>query len=105
MIEYHHFSKRFGNAVRYHQLHDAKKILDDARRLYMWKQLMELKRKKYKKYLRNSKTPTIMTREAQIRQKAADWLRYNHPRCTQDMLVEAFRCGAQWADENPINKL
>lgn len=46
-----------------------------------------------------------MTREAQIRQKAADWLRYNHPRCTQDMLVEAFRCGAQWADENPINKL
>ena len=52
MIEYYHFSKRFGNAVRYHQLHDAKKILDDARRLYMWKQLMELKRKKYKKILK-----------------------------------------------------
>lgn len=42
-----------------------------------------------------------MTREAQIRQSAADWLRYNHPKCTQDMLVEAFRCGAQWADEHP----
>lgn len=42
-----------------------------------------------------------MTREAQIRQTAADWLRYYHPTCTQDMLVEAFRCGAQWADENP----
>lgn len=42
-----------------------------------------------------------MTREAQIRQTAAEWLRYNHPTCTQDMLVEAFRCGAQWADENP----
>jgi hypothetical protein len=42
-----------------------------------------------------------MTREAQIRQTAADWLRYNHPKCTQDMLVEAFRCGAQWADEHP----
>ena len=52
MIEYYHFSKRFGNAVHYHQLHDAKKILDDARRLYMWKQLMELKRKKYKKILK-----------------------------------------------------
>ena len=46
-----------------------------------------------------------MTREAQIRQTAAEWLRYNHPTCTQDMLVEAFRCGAQWADEHPINKL
>jgi hypothetical protein len=46
-----------------------------------------------------------MTREAQIRQTAADWLRYNNPKCTQDMLVEAFRCGAQWADEHPINKL
>lgn len=42
-----------------------------------------------------------MTREAQIRQTAAEWLRYNHPTCTQDMLVEAFRCGAQWADKNP----
>ena len=42
-----------------------------------------------------------MTREAQIRQTAADWLRYNNPKCTQDMLVEAFRCGAQWADEHP----
>ena len=42
-----------------------------------------------------------MKREAQIRQTAADWLRYNNPKCTQDMLVEAFRCGAQWADEHP----
>ena len=41
-----------------------------------------------------------MTREAQIRQTAAEWLRYNHPTCTQDMLVEAFRCGAEWADRN-----
>ena len=44
-----------------------------------------------------------MTREAQIRQTAAEWLRYNHPTCTQDMLVEAFRCGAEWADAHPIN--
>ena len=44
-----------------------------------------------------------MTREAQIRQTAAEWLRYNHPTCTQDMLVEAFRCGAEWADKHPIS--
>ncbi len=44
-----------------------------------------------------------MTREAQIRQTAAEWLRYNHPTCTQDMLVEAFRCGAEWADRNQPN--
>ena len=42
-----------------------------------------------------------MKREAQIRQTAAEWLRYNHPTCTQDMLVEAFRCGAEWADAHP----
>lgn len=41
-----------------------------------------------------------MERDAQIRQTAAEWLRYNHPTCTQDMLVEAFRCGAEWADRN-----
>ena len=41
-----------------------------------------------------------MKRDAQIRQTAAEWLRYNHPTCTQDMLVEAFRCGAEWADRN-----
>lgn len=41
-----------------------------------------------------------MTREAQIRQTASEWLRYYHPTCTQDMLVEAFRCGAEWADEH-----
>ena len=57
--------------------------------------------KNLKKNSNNSKTPTIMKREAQIRQTAADWLRYNNPKCTQDMLVEAFRCGAQWADEHP----
>lgn len=39
-----------------------------------------------------------MERDAQIRQTACEWLRYNHPTCTQDMLVEAFRCGAGWAD-------
>ena len=44
-----------------------------------------------------------MTREAQIRQTAAEWLRYNQPTCTQDMLVEAFRCGAEWADKHPIS--
>lgn len=44
-----------------------------------------------------------MEREAQIRQTAAEWLRYNHPTCTQDMLVEAFRCGAEWADKHPIS--
>ena len=44
-----------------------------------------------------------MTREAQIRQTATEWLRYNHPTCTQDMLVEAFRCGAEWADKHPNN--
>ena len=41
-----------------------------------------------------------MTREAEIRQTASEWLRYNHPTCTQDMLVEAFRCGAEWADKH-----
>ena len=41
-----------------------------------------------------------MEREAQIRQTAAEWLRYNHPTCTQDMLVEVFRCGAEWADKH-----
>lgn len=44
-----------------------------------------------------------MTREAEIRQTAAEWLRYNHPTCTQDMLVEAFRCGAEWADKHQPN--
>ena len=44
-----------------------------------------------------------MEREAQIRQTAAEWLRYNHPTCTQDMLVEAFRCGAEWADAHPLS--
>ena len=44
-----------------------------------------------------------MTREAQIRQTAAEWLRYNHPTCSQDMLVEAFRCGAEWADKHQPN--
>lgn len=44
-----------------------------------------------------------MTRKAEIRQTAAEWLRYNHPTCTQDMLVEAFRCGAEWADRNQPN--
>lgn len=44
-----------------------------------------------------------MERDAQIRQTAAEWLRYNHPTCTQDMLVEAFRCGAEWADRNQPN--
>ena len=44
-----------------------------------------------------------MEREAQIRQTAAEWLRYNHPTCTQDMLVEAFRGGAEWADKHPIS--
>ena len=39
-----------------------------------------------------------MTREAQIRQTADEWLGYYHPTCTQNMLVEAFRCGAEWAD-------
>ena len=39
-----------------------------------------------------------MTREAEIRQTADEWLGYYHPTCTQDMLVEAFRCGAEWAD-------
>lgn len=44
-----------------------------------------------------------MTREAQIRQTASEWLRYYHPTCTQDMLHAAFVCGAQWADEHPQN--
>ena len=44
-----------------------------------------------------------MERDAQIRQTAAEWLRYNHPTCTQDMLVEAFRCGAEWSDKHPIS--
>ena len=41
-----------------------------------------------------------MTREAEIMQTASEWLRYNHPTCTQDMLVEAFSCGAECADRN-----
>lgn len=52
LIEYYHFSKKFGNAVHYEQLHDAKKILDDARRLYMRIQLINLKRKKYQKIIK-----------------------------------------------------
>ena len=44
-----------------------------------------------------------MERDAQIRQTAAEWLRYNHPTCTQDMLVEAFRCGAEWSDKHQIS--
>lgn len=52
MIEYYHFSKKFGNAVHYEQLHDAKKILSDARRLYMRIELMNLKRKKYQKIIK-----------------------------------------------------
>ena len=47
-----YFTKKFGNAAFSEQLHDAKKILSDARRLYMWKQLMELKRKKYQKIIK-----------------------------------------------------
>ena len=44
-----------------------------------------------------------MERDAQIRQTAAEWLSCYHPICTQDMLVEAFRCGAQWADSHPAS--
>lgn len=42
-----------------------------------------------------------MTRESKILQTAAEWLRYYHPTCTQDMLCRAFECGAKWADEHP----
>ena len=52
LIEYYHFSKKIGNAVHYDQLHDAKKILSDARRLYMRMLLVELKRKKYQKIIK-----------------------------------------------------
>lgn len=52
LIEYYHFSKKFGNAVHYEQLHDVTKILSDARRLYIRIQLMNLKRKKYQKIIK-----------------------------------------------------
>lgn len=48
----YYFETKFGNAVHYEQLHDAKKILDDARRLYMRIQLINLKRKKYQKIIK-----------------------------------------------------
>ena len=48
----YNFETKFGNAVHYEQLHDATKTLSDARRLYMRIQLMNLKRKKYKKIIK-----------------------------------------------------
>lgn len=47
----YYFEKKFGNAVHYEQLHDAKKILSDARRLYMRIKLIDFKRKKYQKII------------------------------------------------------
>lgn len=41
-----------------------------------------------------------MTREEEIRLTASEWLRYNLPTSIQDMFVEAFRCGAEWADKH-----
>jgi hypothetical protein len=46
------FASKFGNAVFTMQLHEAEKILSDARRLYMRIKLMELKRKKYQKIIK-----------------------------------------------------
>ena len=41
-----------------------------------------------------------MTREEEIRQAASELMRYNLPTFIQDMLVEVFLCGAEWADRN-----
>jgi hypothetical protein len=46
------FASKFGNAVFTMQLHEAEKILSDARRLYMRIQLVNLKRKKYQKIIK-----------------------------------------------------
>ena len=48
----YYFEAKFGRAVHYEQLHDAKKILSDARRLYMRMLLVNLKRKKYQKIIK-----------------------------------------------------
>jgi hypothetical protein len=46
------FASKLGNAVFSMQLHEAEKILSDARCLYMRIQLMNLKRKKYQKIIK-----------------------------------------------------
>lgn len=48
----YYFQKKFGNVVLSMTLHESKNILSDARRLYMKKQLMKLKIKKYQKIIK-----------------------------------------------------
>lgn len=51
-LNIYYFQKKFGNVVFSMKLHEAEKILSDARRLYIKKQLMKLKIKKYKKIIK-----------------------------------------------------
>ena len=41
-----------------------------------------------------------MTREAEIWKTATERMLHVRPDITRDMLVEAFRCGAEWADKH-----
>ena len=52
-LEIYFFSKKFRNNVVFSMtLHEAEKILSDARRLYMRNQLKKLKIKKYQKIVK-----------------------------------------------------
>ena len=51
-INIYYFQKKLKNVVFSMTLHEGKKILSDARRLYMKKQLMKLKIKRYKKIIK-----------------------------------------------------
>lgn len=48
----YYFQKKFGNVVFSMTLHEAENTLIDARRLYMKKQLMKVKIKKYQKIIK-----------------------------------------------------
>ena len=51
-LSIYYFEKKFGNVVFSMTLHEAENILRDARCLYMKKQLMKLKIKRYKKIIK-----------------------------------------------------
>ena len=51
-LSIYYFEKKFKNVVFSMTLHEAEKILSDARRLYMRNQLKKLKIKKYQKIVK-----------------------------------------------------
>ena len=51
-LNIYYFQKKFGDVVFSMTLHEAENILSDARRLYMKKQLMKLKIKRYQKIIK-----------------------------------------------------